>query len=172
VPRLPADVVFAQADPASDEARGLIAALDADIGRRYPGQPVHPIDPSALVRNGGLFLVGRLDGRGVACGALRPLSTDAVEVKRMYVAPFARRMGIGGQLLRTLERLALERGCAVVRIETGFKQPEAIAFYEKTGYARIPCFGEYAANSYSVCFEKRLVAGAAASSLRRPRDTA
>lgn len=109
-------LIFALEDPTHDDARALIAALDADIMERYPGQPVHGIEPATLVADGGAFLVGRQDGRAVACGALRSLSADTGEVKRMY----------------------------------------AIALYDAAGYRRILPFGEYAGNSYSVCFEKHL----------------
>jgi len=148
-------VQFIPTDPAHPDARALVAALDADIMARYPGAPVHGIDPSTLVANGGVFLVVRLDGRAVACGALHPHSEEAVEVKRMYVEPSVRRCGVARALLETLEHIARERGYPVVRIETGIRQPEAIALYDAAGYVRIPPFGEYAGNDYSVCFEKK-----------------
>jgi len=146
-------------DPTSRDARALVAALDADIMSRYPGAPVHGIEASTLVASGGVFLVGYIGERPVACGALRPLEPGVVEVKRMYVEPDVRRRGVARGLLERLEGLARERGFAAVRIETGFKQHEAIGLYHRAGYERIEPFGEYEGNDYSVCFEKRLGAG-------------
>ncbi len=143
-------------DPTSAEARALIAALEADIEARYPGAPIRHPDAVSLVASGGLFLVARREGRAVACGALRPLEPGAIEVKRMFVSPEARRQGIARQMLSSLEAAAKQRGVAIVRIETGFNQPEAVALYDAAGYRRVPCFGEYAGNSYSICFEKSL----------------
>lgn len=147
---------FVPTDPAHPDAQALISALDADLTARYPRAPVHGIDPSTLVAQGGVLLVGRRDGRPVACGALRPLPDGTVEVKRMFVDPSMRRTGVARALLARLEAIARERGFALVRIETGDRQPEAVALYERAGYARIPPFGEYVGNSFSVCFEKRL----------------
>jgi GNAT superfamily N-acetyltransferase len=152
-------VHYTPTDPAHPDAVALVAALDAELHERYPGAPVHGIDPSTLVAQGGVFLVGRLDGRPVACGALRPLPDGSVEVKRMYVDPAARRRGAARALLAALEEIARTRGFALVRIETGDHQPEAVALYERAGYAPIPPFGEYVGNSFSVCFEKRLEVG-------------
>jgi hypothetical protein len=71
-------MVLEAEDPTTAEARALIAALEADIEARYLGAPILAVDPATLVANGGLFLVGRRDGRAVACGALRPLEPGAI----------------------------------------------------------------------------------------------
>jgi putative acetyltransferase len=59
-------------------------------------------------------------------------------------------------LLARLEEIATGRRYVVCRLETGIRQPEAMGLYEAAGYARIPCFGEYASSPHSVCYEKRL----------------
>jgi ribosomal protein S18 acetylase RimI-like enzyme len=84
------------------------------------------------------------------------LGAGVGEVKRMYVAPAFRGRGIARALLRALEAAAGRLGVAVLRLETGTRQPEAIGLYEAAGYARIPAFGEYVGDPLSVCFEKRL----------------
>jgi putative acetyltransferase len=93
----------------------------------------------------------------VGCGAVKELSTDAMEVKRMYVLPERRGEGIATIILNELERWTSELKYLKCRLETGKKQPEAIALYEKTGYKRIPNYGQYEGVENSVCFEKILV---------------
>ena len=100
------------------------------------------------------FLIGRIDGSPVACGAFRPLSEHVAEIKRMYVRPEFRGRGYSKMILTELECRAAAAGYTVVRLETGNRQPEAISLYERAGYRRIPCFGSYVESQRSVCFEK------------------
>jgi putative acetyltransferase len=149
-------LVFAEVDPSAPEADELISALDRDLGARYPGFSIHGIDAANFRAAGGVFLIGRLLGVAVACGALRPIDAGAVEVKRMYVRDAHRGRGFGRAMLAALEEIAIERSYQVVRLETGDRLPEAIALYESAGYQPIPCFGEYVQDPHSRCFEKRL----------------
>ena len=137
-------LVFADVDPAVPEAAELMSALDSDLGARYPGALIHGIDAASFRAAGGVFLLGRLEDRAVACGALRPINTDAVEVKRMYVRGSHRGRGFGRAMLAALEEIAADG------------QPEAIALYESVGYQPIRCYGDYAQDPHSRCFEKRL----------------
>jgi GNAT superfamily N-acetyltransferase len=147
---------FIDVDPSDPEAAALVAALDADLLERYPGIPIYGIVSAGFRASGGLFLIGRIDGCNAACGALRPIDADAVEVKRMFVRPEFRRRGLARAMLATLEAAARERGYRTIRLETGDGQPEAIALYRSAGYGPIPCYGEYAVHSDTVCFEKAL----------------
>ncbi|HTX34113.1 MAG TPA: GNAT family N-acetyltransferase [Bryobacteraceae bacterium] len=79
-------LAIVEADPAEPEAGGLIADLDAELAARYPGLPIHGIEAAGFRRGGGVFLLGRLAGVAVACGAIRPLGAGIAELKRMYVA--------------------------------------------------------------------------------------
>jgi putative acetyltransferase len=153
---LPNRLEFTETDPASAESAGLIAELDHDLGARYPGLPIHGIDARNFREAGGVFLVGRLAGVAVACGALRPMDDGAVELKRMYVRDSHRGRGFGRTMLGALEEIAARRGYRIVRLETGGNQPEAIALYQSTGYQPIPCYGAHAPDPLSRCFEKRL----------------
>ena len=101
-------------------------------------------------------LVGYENNQPVAIGALRPYETDVVEVKRMYVVESWRGKGLASQILIELEEWATELGFKKCILETGKKQPDAIALYKKNGYAVIPNFGHYAEVDNSVCFEKAL----------------
>jgi len=101
--------------------------------------------------------VAWLDEKPVGCGALRPMpETTIAEIKRMYVQPAARGQGIARHMLTKLEYLAGVFGYQKIRLETGIYQPEAIRLYEKNGYARIACYGMYADDSLSVCYEKTI----------------
>ena len=90
----------------------------------------------------------------VACGAFKFFEDACVEIKRMYVLPQHRNKGIAAELLHALELWAKEEGNKTTVLETGLKQPEAIRLYEKSGYTRIPNYGQYAGVENSVCMKK------------------
>jgi putative acetyltransferase len=92
----------------------------------------------------------------VGCGAIKEFSSDTMEVKRMFVQPALRGRGIAVEILTALEHWAEEMNYVRCILETGKKQPEAIALYEKSGYSKIENYGQYAGVSNSVCFEKML----------------
>jgi putative acetyltransferase len=92
----------------------------------------------------------------VGCGAIKQFTADAVEVKRMYVMPASRNKGVARSLLSELERWANELGYKKCVLETGRRQPEAIALYEKAGYRRISNYGQYQGMDNSLCFEKEI----------------
>lgn len=153
-------------------ARRLVAALMADLDERYAADGVgegdhpemvahHRVRPEQVVPPAGVFLVAWLDGEAVGCGAVRRLlggPEHVGEIKRMYTAPTARRKGVSRALLLRLEREAATLGMRRLQLETGARQPEAIALYETEGYHRIPGFGQYARDELSVCFAKDLAA--------------
>jgi putative acetyltransferase len=92
----------------------------------------------------------------VGCGAIKELSNDSMEVKRMYVPPSKRGTGIATVILKELENWASELKYNKCLLETGKKQPEAIELYKKNGYRIIPNYGQYEHVENSVCFEKIL----------------
>lgn len=92
----------------------------------------------------------------VSCGAIKEQSTDAMEVKRMFTQPGYRGKGIASLVLKELERWAAEMKYDKCLLETGKRQPEAIALYQKNGYQLIPNYGQYTGVENSVCFEKKL----------------
>lgn len=93
----------------------------------------------------------------VGCGAIKKLTDEAVEVKRMYVIQNQRGKGIAGIVLTELENWARELGFFKCRLETGKRQPEAIALYEKKGYLKISNYGQYKGIENSICFEKVVI---------------
>lgn len=97
------------------------------------------------------------NGVAVGCGAIKEFSPESMEVKRMYTSPELRGQGIASAVLSELEKWAMELGYKSTVLETGKRQPEAIALYEKKGYLHIPNYGQYVGIDNSVCFEKKLL---------------
>jgi len=97
------------------------------------------------------------DNKPIGCGAIKPYNAETMEVKRMYTLPECRGKGIATKILIELEKWAKELTYKKCILETGHKQPEAIALYKKNGYEQIPNYGQYAGVENSVCFEKVLV---------------
>lgn len=96
------------------------------------------------------------DNVAVGCGAFKAYEDQTVEIKRMYVVPEKRGLGLAGAILKELEIWAAELGYHRAILETGKKQPEAIRLYSKSDYRIIPNFGPYAEIENSVCFEKEI----------------
>ncbi len=95
-------------------------------------------------------------GKAIGCGAIKEYTIDTMEVKRMFVPLEKRGKGIASAILKELECWAKELGYKTCILETGLKQPEAIALYQKNNYAIIKNYGQYAEVESSVCFEKQL----------------
>lgn len=147
---------------AHPDAAALIARVQQEYVDRYGSPDESEVDPTAFDPPTGLFLVGYAAGVPVATGAWRVSperhfgATSAVEVKRMYVVPEARRRGLSRLVLAELERTAAEAGHDLVVLSTGPIQPEAIALYESSGYDAIPGFGHYARFDTLRAFGKRI----------------
>jgi putative acetyltransferase len=101
-------------------------------------------------------LVAYVNNKAVGCGAFKPSKDHSVEIKRMFVHPDYRGKGIAQQILAELEKWAADLGNKNCVLETGQKQPEAIKLYLKSGYVRIPNYGQYANVANSVCMQKLL----------------
>lgn len=127
--------------------RGLYAG-EADIGPTREAPMFEPPD--------GAFFVIRRDGRAVACGGIVRFDEARAEVKRMYVVPDARGLGLGRAILVALEDEARRLGYEALVLETGDRQPEALGLYRSSGYEPMPCYPPYDSRALSLCFEKRL----------------
>jgi ribosomal protein S18 acetylase RimI-like enzyme len=152
----PADVRIEPTDARDPEAAELIGRLAQELGALYGDDGSGNFSPADVGVPGSAFLVVRLRGRPVACGAFRPMEAGVAEIKRMYVAPDVRGLGLGQRLLAELEVRARRAGYAAVRLETGVHQAAALRLYESAGYRRIANYGIYRDNPLSVCFEKDL----------------
>lgn len=142
-------------DSSDPDFRELVALLDAELAERDGDE--HPFyaqfNKIDLIRHA---VVATVDGEAVGCGAYKPYEGGIVEIKRMFVRPRGRGKGIAVAVLDELERWAREEGYSSAVLETGFKQPEAIRLYEKSGYVRIPNYGQYAGVANSLCMRKDL----------------
>jgi putative acetyltransferase len=128
----------------------------AELDERY-GCDDHEPGPLPSADDVSVFLMAfGPDGKAIGCGALRELDAASAEVKRMYVVPESRGSGVAPALLAALEDAARARGWTTVKLETGEAQPDAIRFYEREGYHRIPRFGHYIDWDISVCYQKFL----------------
>jgi GNAT superfamily N-acetyltransferase len=145
------------------DALGLVAEVQAEYVVRYGGQDNTPLDPEMFEPPRGAFFVAYRDGDPVATGAWRLRddveafgTTQTAEVKRMYVAPRARGLGVARRMLAHLEHSAVGAGARAMILETGTAQPEAMALYESAGYARIENFGHYRWSPQNRCYGIRL----------------
>ena len=92
----------------------------------------------------------------VACGAIKEVDSISMEVKRMFTLPEKRGKGLASTILKELETWSKELGYEKTVLETGKRQTEAVALYNKCGYKIIPNYGQYVGVDNSVCFEKVL----------------
>jgi GNAT superfamily N-acetyltransferase len=137
--------------------RALLVAYIADATTRigeWDETRTPPAGADSMAPPGGAFLVARLSGEPVGCAGLVRLDEGTGEVKRMYVAPAARRRGLARRLLAGLEEAARAAGYARLRLDTSAGQPEARALYEASGYRSIDRYND---NHYAAhWFEKEL----------------
>src|SRR5262245_15215387 len=126
--------------PDSEVAMELIAELEAQLNPLYPPESRHGYSVAQLLREGVAFFVIRHDGRPAGCGGLQLFGTEYGEVKRMYVRPAFRGLGLGKLMLAHLAAYARSQGVGRLRLETGIHQREAIGLYERMGFARITPF--------------------------------
>ncbi len=148
-------IVIELESPDQPEIHALLAASDAYMASLYPAESNHLLDIGALTRPEVKFLVARLHGHAVGCGAVVQ-SADWAELKRMFVSPAARGRTIGRLLLMRLETIARATGVTRLRLETGIKQPEALGLYRSAGFVEIGPFGVYGPDPLSLFMEKRL----------------
>jgi len=150
--------------PDQHEIHELLKASDAYMAALYPAESNHLLDVRELCRSGVTFIVARMGGRAVGCGAIVESADGWAEIKRMFVSPVARGQNIGRRLLQRLEATAVDKGIPLLRLETGIKQPEALALYRSAGFVEIGPFGKYGPDPLSLFMEKPLQKAARAES--------
>lgn len=145
-------------DTQTVDAQTLMRHLSAELGRQYGDDDgTDAFKAQDMSHPRAAFVVARLEGQPVGCGALRPMPDNRIaEIKRMFIEPTMRGRGIAWQILTKLETIALAFDYQAIWLETGTLQNEAITLYERAGYQRRPCYGRYVDNPYSVCYEKQL----------------
>jgi len=131
----------------------LVAQLDADLGNR-DGDDHAFYHQFNSIDNLKYTIVLYRNEIAIGCGAIKSFNDTTMEVKRMYVPPAERGKGYATMILKALEMWASELGNTKCILETGKRQPEAIALYEKNGYRRTANYGQYQGIENSVCFQK------------------
>jgi len=131
-------------DPASHAARWCVSQYFAELAARFeegfdPGKSI-PADDAELIPPRGAFLVVKIDGEPVACGAVKSISPGVGSIKRMWVAGSVRRLGFGRRILVALESQAHELGLTTLRLETNRALLEAIRLYRNSGYVEVAPF--------------------------------
>ena len=147
---------FERSDSQNPEFIQLVLQLDIELAERDGPehgfyQQFNKIDS---IRHALLAFDGE---EAVGCGAFKEFNDEIVEIKRMFVPDEQRGKGVASKVLKELEAWALELGYTTCILETGKRQPEAIALYKKNGYELIPNYGQYAGVENSVCFQKVLL---------------
>ncbi|HET7339447.1 MAG TPA: bifunctional helix-turn-helix transcriptional regulator/GNAT family N-acetyltransferase [Candidatus Dormibacteraeota bacterium] len=131
-------------DPSTSDARWCIEQYFGELDTRFDVgfDSSRSISATAeeLTYPAGLFLMARLRGNPVGCGALKFHADSPTELKRMWVAREIRGLGVGRRLLAELERRAAEEGARVIRLETNRSLTEAIDLYRKSGYQEVARF--------------------------------
>jgi GNAT superfamily N-acetyltransferase len=138
------------------EVRRLVAEAMAELSRRYGGSGDDtPVAPSDFAPPDGAFFVAYAGEELVGCAGWRRHGQDA-ELKRMFTTEAARGRGVARKVLAAIEESARAAGCKRVILETGDKQPEAIALYLKCGYEQIEDFGYYKGEEGVLSFARTL----------------
>jgi putative acetyltransferase len=143
-------------DPRQADVRDMLVESDAYMHALYPAESNHLVDAEALATPETVFLAARRDGELLGSIAFRVIAPDHAEMKRLFVRPAARGLGLGRHLLAALEDAACRRGITRISLETGIKQPEAIGLYRAFGYQECPPFGDYQPDPLSLFMTRRL----------------
>jgi GNAT superfamily N-acetyltransferase/DNA-binding MarR family transcriptional regulator len=155
---LASSVEIAPGAPSSSDARRCLDQYFAELARRFHGGYSRSLDRAAEVRDfvppKGSLLIARQFGTPIGCGGIRTLERRVAEIKRMWIAPSARGLGIGRRLLRELEQFARRHGCRTIRLDTNESLREALQLYRSSGYREIERYND---NPYAHhWFEKRI----------------
>jgi putative acetyltransferase len=142
--------------PDSDDARVLIEELEAYLIPLSPPESRHGYSIEKLLTEEVPFFIIRNNGIPVGCGGVKLFGTDYGEIKRMYVRPEFRGLGFAKLMLNHLAEYARNHGVAILRLETGIAQRDAIALYERSGFRSIAPFGAYKPDPLSRFYEKRI----------------
>jgi putative acetyltransferase len=142
--------------PNTPDALALISELEAYLQPLSPPEAQFGFSVEKLIAEGVPFFVIRVDGVAAGCGGIK-LYEDYGELKRMYIRPQYRGLGLGKQMITHLTDYALQHGITILRLETGYNMYDAMGLYERMGFQKISAFGEYRESPYNVFYEKRTI---------------
>eukprot|EP00873_Tetraselmis_striata_P032627 jgi/Tetstr1/452891/TSEL_039927.t1 len=151
-------IALEEVDPRSEPARFCLRQYYEELARRFEeGFDVkRSADPDAIdmIRPRGAFILAISDGLPIGCVGLKGTDRGYAEIKRLWVAPSARGLGLAHRLMAAVEANARDLGITVLRLDTNRALPEAIAMYRKTGWTEIDRFNDDPYPDFF--FEKRL----------------
>jgi GNAT superfamily N-acetyltransferase len=133
----------------------LIKTFDSYLWERYPELKTNYWGNNIIELNKNVVVI-YLDEKPAACGCFKKYDNDTIEIKRMFVAPDARGLGLAQRVLQELELWAKELDYSVSVLETLYKQQEAISLYQKVGYEVVDNYGPYVGLNDSICMRKQI----------------
>ena len=142
-------------DSSNKDFQNLVQLLDADLAIRN-GEDHAFYDQFNKIDAIKNCIVIYVDEIPAACGAFKKFDEETVEIKRMYTNPDFRKKGLATAIVKELEFWAKELNYTKAVLESSLEQNEALSVYEKSGYTRIPNYGQYIGIDKSVCYEKVL----------------
>lgn len=148
--------LISRESPDSPDATALIAELEGELVPLYPQASRHGYSVDKLIAQGVAFFVVRHDGAAAGCGGVQLYGSEYGELKRMYVRPAYRGLGLAKRLLEHLADHARNHGVLLLRLETGIHQHAAIGLYEQVGFRPVAPFGSYRDDTLSRFYEKTL----------------
>jgi putative acetyltransferase len=149
-------VLITIADPAEVSVRVLIDELDQYMIPLYPAESNHLLDIETLRQPEMRFFSAVVGGDVMGCGGCW-LHGDYAEIKRVYVSPKARGLGLAKKLMQRIEDEARASGKVIARLETGIHQPEAIGLYRALGYVDRGPFGDYPVDDPNSVFMEKVL---------------
>jgi GNAT superfamily N-acetyltransferase len=133
----------------------LTKTFDAYLWERYPELKINYWGNNIIELNPNVIVI-YLNDKPVACGCFKKYNQNTIEIKRMFVSPEARGLGLAQRILQELEQWSLELGYSVSILETLYKQKEAISLYQKVGYAIVANYEPYVGLKNSICMRKQI----------------
>ncbi|CAH0997465.1 hypothetical protein EMA8858_03598 [Emticicia aquatica] len=133
----------------------LVALLDAHLWEQYPETQAE-YDTYNVIDKNNTVVIAYIEHQAVGCGCFKKLDTETAEIKRMFVKPESRGLGIAPLILSELEKWAAELGFKALVLETLYKQASAIALYQKQGFQIIQNYGPYIGLDKSICMKKEI----------------
>lgn len=149
-------VMITSERPDTPDATRLIEELESELVGKYPSESRHGYSIEKLLKQNVAFFVTRRDGMAAGCGGVQLFGKEYGELKRMFVSPPFRGLGLAKLMLEHLSKYTKENGVDLLRLETGIHQHDAIILYENWGFKRISAFGEYRQDPLSLFYEKKI----------------
>ena len=143
--------------PDTTDAIALITELEAELEPLYPRTSRHGFSVEKLIAQNVAFFLIRHDDAPAGCGGVQFFGTEYGELKRMYVRPQFRGLGMAKLMLNHLEGYARSQEIGILRLDTGIYQYAAISLYERMGYRSISPFGAYREDPNSAFYEKQIL---------------